>query len=327
MGTEDDPDISGLPSNLIYYKLDNASNDYINHENHFWKTAIKNHHMKNLTIFDSLAKGSLYISSLDNEDIFYDQRWNYLYFWAGSKVLESSESSSFYDTMHLINTVKSYIDKTNKYNDEMLKINTDKFKELKEIYDYFQNYESIKAKISPINPDCTLPFKEYVEKSYNTYNDMNGKCAGNHEDDHCKIFHSFVSKYKMKDITKLTCNGTKVPQLQDQMDYTEYAHDLERNLPSRGQSPQMPPASRGLHPSPGSTNAISTVLPLLGTVSILFVWFKFSPLGSWLYNSIFKKKFIGKYEQEEEPEILEYPYSFAHRNVADSAHNIAYHTT
>lgn len=54
---------------------------------------------------------------------------------------------------------------------------------------------------------------------------------------------------------------------------------------------------------------------------------QFSPLGSWLYNSIFKKKFIGKYEQEEEPEILEYPYSFAHRNVADSAHNIAYHTT
>ncbi|SBT02147.1 PIR Superfamily Protein [Plasmodium ovale curtisi] len=323
-----DPDISGLPSNIIYYKLNNASNDYINHEDHFWKTAIKHHPMKNLSIFDALAKGSLYISSLDNQDIFYNERWNYLYFWAGSKVLESSESSSFDYTMHLINTVKSYIDKPNKYNDEMLKINTDKFTELKEIYDYFQNYESIKAKISPHNPDCTLPFKQYVEKSYNSYNAMNEKCLGNHQDDHCKIFHSFVKKYKMENITKLTCNGTKVTQAQDRMDYTVAVQDSRRQLPSReGQSHDGSLTHGGLPSSPGSTNATSIVLPLLGTFSMFFIWFKFSPLGSWLYNEMFKKKIIRNYEQEEEQEILENPYAFPHGNVGDSVHHIAYHTT
>ncbi|SBT57345.1 PIR Superfamily Protein [Plasmodium ovale wallikeri] len=328
MGTEEDSEVSGLPSKIFYSKLDADKENYSHLEQPSWYFFVKSHAINKLSIFSALLQAFYYVTFYGIRDsIFNAECWNYLYFWVGLKALDELGESAFVQVMPVVKAVRSAIDRNDEYND-MFKITKDHFRDLKEIYDYFQNYRSINARIGPHNNDCTLAFKQYVEKGYKSYNAMKGKCSGNHKDDHCKIFHRFVSKYEMENVKELTCNGTKVTQPQDRMDYTVDVQDSRRQLPSReGQSHDGSLTHGGLPSSPGSTNAMSTVLPLLGTFSMFFIWFKFSPLGSWLYNEMFKKKIIRNYEQEEEQEILENPYAFPHGNVGDSMHHIAYHTT
>ncbi|SBT54811.1 PIR Superfamily Protein [Plasmodium ovale wallikeri] len=330
MVTQEDPDITGLNSNVIYSKLDRASNDYINHKNPFWNTVIKFHPFNKLKIFDVIAKGSLYIASLNNENIFYDQRWNYLYFWAGSKVLQSSESSSFSDIMELINTVKGYIDNQNKYNDDMLKISTDKFNDLKKIYDYLESYKSILAKINYKDAPCTSAYRDYVTKAYDFYIEQKTQCKENTTDIYCKLVNHFVGNYVKNNITKLTCTGTKPVEVHHAVRSPQGLHgsdDLSLELSSRREeSNAMLTPYGGISPSTGSTNVTSFVFPLLGTLSMLFVFFKFSPLGSWIYDSILKKKIIRNYEQEEEQEILENPCAYLHTDFQENEHHIAYHS-
>ncbi|SBT73157.1 Plasmodium vivax Vir protein, putative, partial [Plasmodium ovale] len=296
MATEEDPDLKVLHTNLVYYKLDTASKDYKQDNNAFWNTAIAEHHMKTLKIFPTLAKGLYYVSKMDNYDAYYDERWNYLYFWAGLKMIENSESFqsfSFSDLMSLLKLVRSYIEKdSGSYTDDMLKMNKDNFKDLKEVYDYLENYESINLKIDfSGNSPCTARYKEYVTKAHELYKREKAKCHGNNKDEYCRILNSFLLKHEKKFITQLKCTGTKPVKPhsgeedpQDTMDSEgsglhheargQHAQTLLSSLGDSGQNRGIPLAGGDVSPSSRSTNAISTVFPLLGTASLAFFFLK-----------------------------------------------------
>ncbi|SBT59078.1 PIR Superfamily Protein [Plasmodium ovale wallikeri] len=201
MATEDDPDINGLQSEIIYYKLNKASDDYTQDSENFWNTAIAYHPMNKLSIFPSLAKGFYYVSKMNVLDKYYDERWNFLYFWAGIKMIENLEGSdslhgfSFKDLMDLLKMVRSINDNGSSYTDDMLKMNKDNFKDLKEVYDYLENYESINLKIDfSGNSPCTARYKEYVTKAHELYKREKAKCHGNNKDEYCRILNSFLLK-------------------------------------------------------------------------------------------------------------------------------------
>ncbi|SBS94820.1 PIR Superfamily Protein [Plasmodium ovale curtisi] len=345
MGTEEDPDITGLHANVIYSKLDRASNDYINDSNVFWSSVIAKHVMNELSIFPTLAKGFYHTSNMKDNDISYNERWNYLYLWSGLKFLESSNDFSFSNFMDLIKMVRSVNDKKGvTYDDDMLKISANKFKDLKNIYDYLQNYVTIHLKIGSFKDiPCTARYKDYVTKTHDLYKNEKERCQSNYTNNYCKVINRFVREYDKNNIKKLTCTGTKPMEVRRAVRDSRDLHvspDFTFQLSSRDQGAQalylqstrdqtdgMSPSTWDTSSSSGSTNTMSIVLPLLGTVSILFVWFKFSPLGPWLYNSIFSKQ-ITRMSAEEEGahEILENPYSFGHRNTQEIEHNIAYHS-
>ncbi|SBS94726.1 PIR Superfamily Protein [Plasmodium ovale curtisi] len=351
MGTEDDPDLKDLHTNVIYYKLDTASNDYINDNNPLWSTVIKNHHMKGLRIFDSLAKGLYYVSTMNKRDYtFYDERWNFLYFWTGLKILENSESSEnsenseFANIMVLLKAARSVYDKEEgSYENYMSTINKDEFKNLKEVYDYLQNYKSIILKIgfSGSTP-CTSRYKDYVTKAHELYISEKQKCQGNGNDEYCKILKSFLHKHAETFLIQPKCTGTKVvvPHSEEDPQDSVHKEGTVSQHQSHGQGAQVlypPPGdawqTRGMSfpdgdisPSSESTGALSTVLPLLGTASLTFFFLKFTPLGSRLHGSIFRKQIIQSNEEEEAKEILENSYEFAQTNIEDTAHHIAYHS-
>ncbi|SBS93765.1 PIR Superfamily Protein [Plasmodium ovale curtisi] len=328
MGTEDDPDLKGLHTNIIYYKLDTASNDYINDKNLLWSSVIKNHHLKGLSIFDALAKGLYYVSTMNKRDhTFYDERWNFLYFWAGLKILEntesseSSENSEFQTLMVLLKAARSMYDKEGgSYEDYLLTINKDKFKNLKEVYDYLQNYKSINLKIgfSGSTP-CTSQYKDYVTKAHELYISEKKKCQGNDKDEYCRILNSFLHKHGETFLIQPKCTGTKVVVPHSEGDTQDSVH-------IEGQTGGMAFADGDVSPSSGSTNALSTVFPLLGTASLAFFFLKFTPLGSRLRSTIFRKHIIQSNEEEGAQEILENSYEFAPTNIDDTAHHIAYHS-
>ncbi|SBS99759.1 PIR Superfamily Protein [Plasmodium ovale curtisi] len=350
MGTEEDPDLNELPSNYMYYKLDTASKDYIKNGDTFWKDTIGKHRMNKLIIFPTLAEGLYYVSTMNKSDItFYDERWNYIYFWSGLKMLEnsesldSSESFSFKDLMDLLKMVRSVNDQGSSYTDDMLNINKDKFKDLKDVYDYLENYESINLKIGySDNAPCTEGYKNYVTETHALYKREKERCQHNNSDRECRILNSFLSKHGNPFITQPKCTGTKSVKPHSDGNYPQdtvdseglevhnEAHGLGAQIlfspfGDAGQTREMPLPAGVVPPSSGSTNAISTVFPLLGIASLAFFFLKFTPIGSRLYNSIFSKQII-RTNVEEPQELLENSYEFSNTNIEENSHHIGYHS-
>ncbi|SBT84203.1 PIR protein [Plasmodium ovale] len=338
MGNDEDPDISVLESAVMYHKLDKGSDGYITDNGAFWEGVIKRYFLRNLPIYPTLAKAFYYVCTMkSNEGTIYDERWNYLYFWTRLKVLENSSLSHI---MSLLKTVKSVNDSSKPYNNDMFDVSTQEFMNLKKIYDYLQNYDTIHLKVgSSDNAPCTAEYKKYITTSYDLYIKEKAKCASKYIDNYCKVVNRFVNEYGKKDIIKLSCNGTKDPK------QTQMEDEQEEGLKDRGHSsPLQSEDARASHllsgpqadtvhlemdadvvvPSSGSTNVISTVFPLLGTASLAFFILKFTPLGSSLYNRIFYKQ-INRTNIEEPQELLENNYEFSNTNIAENLHHIGYH--
>ncbi|SBS92892.1 PIR Superfamily Protein [Plasmodium ovale curtisi] len=341
MGNDEDPDISILQSEQIYYKLNTASEDYTKDSDAFWNALIANHHLKDLTIFPILAKGSYYVSKMNEYHASYDERWNYLYFWAGLKVLESLETSYFSEILQLFNTVKRYNDKNKSpYSQDMLNMHEEKFENLKKIYEYLENYEGIDLKIRSPNTPCTAAYKEYVTSSHTLYLREKELCNNKYHDEYCRLLNSFIKKNIETFKTQLTCTGRKPIKEPSQEDEQDPGHISASEVQPRVEAPSegLSHLPRGLQadtpdleidpgvvsPSSGSTNAISTVFPLLGTASLAFFFFKFTPLGSRLYNNIFSKQII-RTNVEEAQELLENSYEFSNMNIEENSHHVGYH--
>ncbi|SBS93151.1 PIR Superfamily Protein [Plasmodium ovale curtisi] len=341
MGNEDDPDINDLHSEIIYHKFDRGLKDYMHDKGDFWEYVIKIHILKDLTIFRKLAKGFYYVSTMkENEETFYDDRWNYLYFWTGSKVLESSESSSYSDIMDLLNTVKSVHDNSQFYNVDMFKVTIDEFKNLKKIYDYLQNYEPIQWKVGLSGiASCTARYKEYITTTHDLYTNEKQRCQ-NDTGNYCKAVKRFALTYDKNNIRKLSCDGKKDPSKQPEMEDTEEelmdsrpqdsshsgdAQPLYSPSADGEQTRDMSSPAEDISFSSGSPNVISTVFPLLGTASLALFFLKFTPLGSRLYNSIFSKQII-RTNEEEAQETFENSYEFSNSNFEENSHHIAYHS-
>ncbi|SBT30664.1 PIR Superfamily Protein [Plasmodium ovale wallikeri] len=327
-----------LPSSIFYDKLDRAKDDeYIREQNPYWKIFIREQSIKTLSIFNTLVKGFYYVSHMHEDEMFYDDRWNYLYFWTGLKVLDNKYDSSFSEVMDVLKSVRDRTDKNIEYYD-LINTSKEHLKDLKQVYDYLQNYETIELRISPHNSECSLMYKEYVQNSYASYNDMKRKCKNYDTEHHCKVFNILETKYKKKDIKDLTCSGTQVPQkvleLQDFKDSEEDEDGLQRHgtpashilSVSGGFTRDMTIGDRNVSPSSGYTSALMTAFPLLGTASLAFFFLKFTPIGSRFYSSIFRKQIVRCNEEEEAQEILGNSYEFLRTNIEDTKHNIAYHS-
>lgn len=284
--TSQDYYLNILPSSIFYDKLDRAKEDeYIREQNPYWKTFIREQRIKTLSIFDTLAKGFYYVSHMREGDMFYDDRWNYLYFWTGLKVLDNKYDSSFSEVMAVLKSVRDRNDQNDEYY-ELINTSKEHLKDLKQVYDYLQNYGTIELRISPHNSECSLMYKEYVQNSYATYNVMKGKCKGKDTEHHCKVFNRLETKYKKKDIKDLTCSGIQVPQkvleVQDFNDSEEDEHSLQGHgtpvshlAPVPGEfTRDMTIGDRNVSPSSGSTSSLTTVFPLLGTASLAFFFLK-----------------------------------------------------
>ncbi|SBT84008.1 PIR protein [Plasmodium ovale] len=331
-----DPDLRDLPSNIIYYKLDKALKENFYDDTPYWNFYIKNTDVKLSNISDSLVNTFYYVVNMKTISTFYDERWNYAFFWLGNKLLENSESSIFEKVMSVLQTLRSgLVDTKDKYNDDMFDVDKKHFQDLKKIYDYLQNYTSILTRIDYPDTACTPAYKDYVTTTFDFYKEEKRKCMQKGTDNYCKVVNRFIHEYE-NNIKELTCTGKTSPETREAEDLADSGQELF-SPEYGGQGVHLPfgqeERARGMShlggdvpPSSGSTNALSTVFPLLGTASLAFFFLKFTPLGSRLRSSIFRKHIIQSNEEEGAQEILENSYEFAPTNMEDTAHHIAYHS-
>ncbi|KMZ99258.1 hypothetical protein PVNG_02141 [Plasmodium vivax North Korean] len=164
-------------------------------------------------IYYTLINGLCYASyNMKGDEPDYDKRWDFLYYWIGEKIFEKLKiESNFQDIMHILDHVKLKFDK-NKYKYDFSEISKNEFTQLKFIFDYVQDYETIQRTISQDNVECSTKFSEHIIECFQKYNALKSRCASS-KDKFCQIFKNIIEQNGNKELTELKCSIVKDPVL------------------------------------------------------------------------------------------------------------------
>ncbi|SBT84799.1 PIR protein [Plasmodium ovale] len=318
--SEIDYDLSILNSNVCYRKLDNVQDVFIDEDEDFWNGYIKKACINKTSIFGALLNAFHYVAYFKREDdIIFNERWNYLYFWVGSKALKNIlDNCSFGTFISILKSVKTRMHEV-PYEYDIEKISSQDFEDLKIVFDYIINYETIKLKIGGHTSDCTPLYKQYVDSSYEVYKRLESRCQNNVKEEYCKFFNYIVKKQKDSILKPLTCNGTMKPLSVEQ--YKE-SLSLDTVLDS-----ELKEQTQGGETFSGSDNMMPTFFPILGIFSILFILYNFAPFKSWLHHILTEKQLIQHGIYEDKGHLyFENEYDPSDTNREYSRHNITYHS-
>ncbi|KAI4841365.1 hypothetical protein MKS88_000606 [Plasmodium brasilianum] len=171
---------------------------------------------------------------------------------------------------------------------------------LKGLYRYYENFNEYKGK----DKDTSGKICNDIKNLYSFYNDNYKECQGNNENLFCKELNNFKKAYNDK-MNKFTpCEG--LPQTLPQIEQTS--------------TQILPPTEVDYVFVP----ILTTSIVLLMSFTICFLY-KFTPLKSWIYYRLRKKKIIelNKF-QEELSESLQNLHEVLNRNYDETSHNISY---
>ncbi|KAI4841149.1 hypothetical protein MKS88_000384 [Plasmodium brasilianum] len=179
-------------------------------------------------------------------------------------------------------------------------IHQDVLNKLKQLYSYYENFNEYKGKES----DSDGRICNNIKKCYTFYNANYKACQGNNESLFCEELNNFKEAYDDKMDKLSPCSG--LPKTLPQIEQTSTII-----LPTTKEDDVFVPI-------------LTTAIVLLMSFTIFFLY-KFSPLKSWIYNRLQRKKFIelNKF-QEKSSESLENLNKEVNRSYEKSYHNITY---
>ncbi|KAI4833798.1 PIR protein [Plasmodium brasilianum] len=170
---------------------------------------------------------------------------------------------------------------------------------LKELYSYYKSFNEYNGKES--DSDGTICIN--IKKCYNFYNDNYKECQRNNEGLFCEELNNFKKAYDDK-MNKLSpCIG--LPKTLPQIEQTS----TKILTPTKEDDAFVP--------------ILTTSIVLLMSFTIFFLY-KFTPLKSWIYYRLRKKKIIELNKFQESSESLQNLHEVVNRNYERSSHNISY---
>ncbi|SBT83361.1 PIR protein [Plasmodium ovale] len=276
-------DLDSLPSRLSYYYFDKFIGYTENNDEHGYWSFIEKWFPKYQSIssiYETLLNGFRYASYMKNSRFSYEERWDYLYFWMGEKIFHIIEDSSILSGVRgIYDSVRKKFDNSyhNTYEDS--EITMENFKTLKLMYDYSQDYDTIENKIKTNNFQCNTKSKNYIKDGYTAYKQLKDTCPTSSEV-YCKIFNSIKKIYIKKELSELICSEVTSPPM--------HANGERESSASESHSALEP--VDGTLPHGTSHLPMAVTFPLLGILLILFISYKFTPIGSWFLHPKHKVK-------------------------------------
>lgn len=186
------------------------------------------------------------------------ERCEYLFFWIGDKLFNKKINPSLYS--EISNVLNSLLEKEGsaskcKCNFSYSDISEEKFKEIKEAYFYYKDYEEYEKWIPSYTNCCVTDYNTYLDKSSKTYNHIYETCEKS-SDAHCIVLKNVVPNFFQKKISTLTCevvdDDVKLEDAEEDEDMLEEVYESSEE-------------SHALT----SVIFISILLPLLGIVFYL----------------------------------------------------------
>lgn len=128
------------------------------------------------------------------------------------------------------------------------------FNDLKKLYDYATNYESLKLYMAGKNNVCTENFKQYIDGMHELIKNAQSKCDSESHD-YCFLLNYIKKKYTIQTLLELRCviqgANTKAHVSQDQGTYATFTSSRSR-----------------------SRNIAVVAFPILGTVFTFLMLYK-----------------------------------------------------
>ncbi|CAG9479364.1 unnamed protein product [Plasmodium vivax] len=224
-----------------------------------------------------------------------EDRCSYFTYWTYDKIMnmfnDKTNSAHFHSILNGLNEVLYQVNNSLPVGAKSclfyLDGNFEKWEEEKYLHDYFKNYDQISKCSHNCNKYCE--YLNYIADLYNkninkcctcfirpTYNCIN-KCPT-----YFKCEQTYFPNYLM---SKLKCENIKANETSDKV-FTNHIIDLDvaRRSPLESEN-----SCKHLMCDP--FNAFSSIsFAFLGIFSTLFVFYKFTPFGSWINKKSHKKK-------------------------------------
>ncbi|SBT02418.1 PIR protein [Plasmodium ovale] len=214
------------------------------------------------------------------------------------------------------------------------------YDKIKKLYDYALNYHTFKSYIFTRNKPCNTEDKSYIEESLKIYEEAKHKCTPvSHEESLlCTALQDVQWVYKSDELSKITCNGEisidKIRAEVQKLLTKEQATLPPQAGASQSDSDQSviknPVQSHDSTPEETSSfsntqKATSVVFPLFGILLSFFLFYKFTPAGTWLHSHLQSKKTVSSNLNEEEThDLLENTHNSIIEN-SNTHHLVGYH--
>ncbi|SCO65546.1 VIR protein [Plasmodium vivax] len=338
-------DLEKLPSNLIFYKFNNGWDRC----SHFPSSGEIKDKLKEYTDIknysDNIVKAMCYVSKMEKGDPFYDERCHFLYYWIGDMLSNKlKDDTSFSNVMNTIYTELKKFKVEDNCNIIYPDISKLFFDQRKIIYDYSQNYATIKQDFQDYGKSCSQEYYDYVGNIVRTYNIVHTNCEST-TDLYCKELKTMFDKYNHQELSNLNCTLVHVPKpvagASDQV--SSFEQRSPRGPSLREQPPNdhslqeetasgfVPTSEEKLLPSSdeasprGSNIFMSSAVPVMGVSLAGFVLHKFTPLSSWIRNSLGRNKSFRRNFDMQTEDFMEYAMQSRRINNGEQM-NVGYHS-
>ncbi|SBS91142.1 PIR Superfamily Protein [Plasmodium ovale curtisi] len=214
------------------------------------------------------------------------------------------------------------------------------YDKIKKLYEYALNYHTFKPYFVTRNKPCNTEYKNYIEESLKIYEEAKHKCTPvSHEESLlCTALQDVQSVYKSDELSKITCNG-EISIDKIRAEVQKLLTKEQATLPPQAGASQSDSDQSviknpvQLHEStPEETSsfsntqkATSVVFPLFGILLSFFLFYKFTPAGTWLHSHLQSKKTVSSNLNEEEThDLLENTHNSIIEN-SNTHHLVGYH--
>ncbi|SCN12489.1 PIR protein [Plasmodium malariae] len=308
--------IQSLPSKIYYRKKFESNDNYCLHfedEKKFLdkKTEIYNNG-KIKSIADKLMRPLCYVA-FNNEGDECNKQCHYLYYWLGNELFNKLEEDSFSEVIGILEDVSNVLSGGVKCKCKFFKnIKKENFEKMKIVHDYCKDHESIKNTLEGHINKCTKEVNNYLVKANSAYNEIYNYTENNSE--------TYCSVLKEHDPS---CFKTKLSHLNCEIEQVSAENPGISQYNTTILDPQFV-----INVSAFSSSQIFLffVLPFIGIFFIGFLLYKFTPIVSWIYTKVLKKKSIRRNLDEMDIlELTEYTNEQRKSNLGRKQLNVAYH--
>ncbi|CAI7718042.1 Plasmodium vivax Vir protein, putative [Plasmodium vivax] len=268
-------------------------------------------------ILEVIANNGIYRESPCSRSFIYLNIW--LYERVDQITSSDSEINNFYEALNSIMKTK----KSELKNCSIINFNQGKngFKDMKYLYEFLHICHNIKDVISADLNEKNQLYCTYIKEFFKHYNSIERNCKYNGKDPiYCSLTGKYQSTFTKTDTLESInkkCNFYKIPCDGDSTvkDILPCLEIKENSFKNKLQSDYMKNIVSTLH---------TAILPLISILGILLIFYKFTPLGSYLRTRMRRKKNIKTNTHEEKYNNLEKISTIQENNTDNLRYNIMY---
>ncbi|SBS90154.1 PIR protein [Plasmodium ovale] len=282
-------------------------------------------------------RGNLdYFSNLRPLNLFKDDNCQYLNCWINDRLLSLGFNVGGNSANIIIEILRYFtffeVDKTCKY--EFSHIEKKQYEKMKTLYDYVLDFSNIQWYANKYG--CSTENEQYINERRRVYEEVIEDCKKPQKETYCIVLKHLQEAYRNNELLNFRCTKFKDHSSRDtgrsrmlQSGQNDGSGEFHGALGSENDH-QRVHSSASVEETeesslPSSTTPMAVLFPFLGSSLILFILYRFSPMGHWLRTRFLRKNMVrSNIDEDETVETIQNAYEMENISPQISRHLIGY---